>query len=38
MRPVSEEEDKNAFVGAFKKEVAKFRLYVSRIENQYTQL
>ena len=38
MKPVREEEDKNAFVGAFKKEIAQFRLHVSRIKNQYTQL
>ena len=38
MRLVREEEDKNAFVGAFKKEIAEFRLHVCRIKNQYTQL
>ena len=33
MRLVRGEEDKNAFVGAFKKEIAEFRLHVSQIKN-----
>ena len=38
MKLVREEEEKNAFVGAIKKEIAEFRLHVMRIKNQYTQL
>ena len=32
MRLVREEEDKNTFVGAFKKEIAEFCLHVSQIK------
>ncbi len=38
LKVVQEEEEKNAFVQAIKKEIAEFRLHVMRIKNQYTHL